>query len=58
MLFTNAIEVYPLDVSLRIAFAVFLMRVMKNKHQAMNEITQAESLKQSLDERFILFYIK
>ena len=45
MLFTNAIEVYPLDVSLRIAFAVFLMRVMKNKHQAMNEIIHAESLK-------------
>lgn len=57
-LFESAISTYPQDISLRIAYAVFLMRIMKSKHRAMNEILEAENLKATVDDRFTLYFIR
>ncbi|EAS00830.2 PAS domain S-box protein (macronuclear) [Tetrahymena thermophila SB210] len=57
-LFEAAIATYPQDVSLRIQYSIFLMKVMKSKQHAINEVVEAENLKCSIDDRFTLYYIK
>lgn len=57
-LYEAAIASYPQEVSLRIAYSVFLMRIMKSKHHAINEVVEAENLKSSIDDKFTLYFIK
>lgn len=57
-LYQAGIAKYPADVPLRIAYSIFLMQVVKNKHSAINEVIEAESLTCSFDQRFTLFFIK
>ncbi|EGR29625.1 PAS domain S-box family protein [Ichthyophthirius multifiliis] len=57
-LYEAAIATYPQDVSLRIAYSVFLMKVLKSKQNAINEITEAENLKISYDDFFTIYQIK
>ncbi|EGR27581.1 PAS domain S-box family protein [Ichthyophthirius multifiliis] len=57
-LYEAGIQKFPTNIPIRIYYAVFLMKVIKSKQHALNEILDAENFKCSLDERFTLYYIK
>ncbi|EGR33844.1 PAS domain S-box family protein, partial [Ichthyophthirius multifiliis] len=57
-LFEINIQKFPKNIPLRIYYSVFLMKIIKNKQHALNQVVVAENLKCESDERFILYYIK
>lgn len=57
-IYFNSIKKFPNDIMLRIRYAFFLYDQMKQKQQALNELTQAEQLCPSLDNEFVIFRYK
>ncbi|CAD8150032.1 unnamed protein product [Paramecium pentaurelia] len=57
-LFIMGIGKFPTDVFIRIEYALFTLRVLKSKPQALEELSNIEKLKSSFDEKYIVFYIK
>ncbi|CAD8141052.1 unnamed protein product [Paramecium pentaurelia] len=57
-LFILGIGKFPTDVFIRIEYALFTLRILKSKPQALEELSNIEKLKSSFDEKYIVFYIK
>lgn len=57
-LFETGISKFPTNIPIRIAYSVFLMKVIKSKQHALNEVLDAENFKCSIDERFVLYFIR
>jgi hypothetical protein len=57
-IYQQAIAKFPGSVLLRIHYSIYLMSVMKSRQHALNEVQDTETLKCTLDESYILFYIK
>jgi hypothetical protein len=57
-MFEDAIAKFPTSIPLRIQYILFLTTSMRSKTHALSEIVEAENFKCSIDEKFILFYIR
>jgi len=57
-LYQNGISRFPNSASLRIFYSFFLLEKMKNKQQALLELTNAEKYNPRFDEQFIIYRYK
>ena len=57
-LYTKGIKHFKKAVTLRIAFAFFLLEKMNDKKSALEELTIAENLKPSFEEEFLIYRYK
>jgi hypothetical protein len=57
-IYETAILRFPTCTLLRINYAYFLLDKMNNKKNAMKELVEAEKLKPSFDQQFIIYRYK
>ncbi|CAD8075777.1 unnamed protein product [Paramecium primaurelia] len=57
-IYFNQIKRFPNEIALRLRYSLFLLDLMKQRQQALNELIQSETLCPSLDNEFIIFRYK
>jgi len=57
-MYDQGIKKFPNANALRISYSFFLLEKMHSKQQALQELTQAEQNRPSVDEQFIIFRYK
>ncbi|CAD8157650.1 unnamed protein product [Paramecium octaurelia] len=57
-IYFNQIKRFPNEIALRLRYSLFLLDLMKQRQQALNELIQAETLCPSLDNEFTIFRYK
>ncbi|CAK66138.1 unnamed protein product (macronuclear) [Paramecium tetraurelia] len=57
-IYFNQIKRFPNEISLRLRYSLFLLDLMKQRQQALNELIQTEQLCPSFDNEFIIFRYK
>ncbi|CAK82689.1 unnamed protein product (macronuclear) [Paramecium tetraurelia] len=57
-IYFNQIKRFPNEIALRLRYSLFLLDLMKQRQQAINELIQAETLCPSLDNEFTIFRYK